>query len=467
MDIHRAHRIVDPRGGIRRHREWRAGRLGQLGNSLSAGGISGVGAVDNAKVVATNGGPVVFWRDLSSGTPHLFVERFDGTNWVAVSTGSASGQGISGATPVASNYAIASDGTRLAAAFVQPAATGDTIQVVEFSAGTWQALADPVNNPVLSGFSEAPSLAYSGGSLFLAWVQRDPSTGYDPHIFVASEQGGVWTPAGSGAASGLGVSSGDIVSGQPELAASGSTLRLVWAATIKTASGLDDMLRTLSWNGTAFVADRPTDITGTGIGDLHGAPKLALTVDPSGRAWLATDTPGGTGFSVRAGTTAAAHVFVADAAHSIQSILTGGTNTGRRPHPGHGHHLRYRPDARRLCQRHRHRGLDGVSLRSRHSDQRRERRHNSKSRHCGPVRLPARIRCSLAENTFHSHVTICQRHRRSSFATTSSLGPTRVSWLQAPRLVKSAKMFSWARTRIWCSTRLLPARSPETTFRAR
>ena len=296
-----------------------------LGNSLSAGGISGIGNVDDAKVVATAAGPVVFWRDLSSATPHLFAEQFDGTNWVTVGTGSASGQGISGTTPVAANYAIASDGTKLAAAFVRPSASGDTIEVVEYSAGTWQTLADPISSPLQSGFSEAPSLAYAGGSLFLAWVQRDPTTGYDPHIFVASEQGGVWTPAGNGAASGLGVSTGDIVSGTPELAASGSTVRLVWTATIRTATGLDDVLRTLSWNGTAFVADRPTDITGTGIGDLHGAPEsLALTLDPSGRAWLASETPGGTGFSVRAGTTSAAHVFVADATHSIQSILSGG-----------------------------------------------------------------------------------------------------------------------------------------------
>jgi hypothetical protein len=118
-----------------------------FGSSMGPTGISGIGNVDNAKVVATSSGPVVFWRDLSSGTPHLFAARFDGTNWIPVSAGSESGQGISGATPVASNYAVASDGTRLAAAFVQPGAEGDSIQVVEFSAGTWQALANPDSNP--------------------------------------------------------------------------------------------------------------------------------------------------------------------------------------------------------------------------------------------------------------------------------------------------------------------------------
>jgi Ca2+-binding RTX toxin-like protein len=297
---------------------------GGFGNSMGPTGISGIGNVDDAKVVSTSSGPVVFWRDLSSATPHLFAARWNGSSWVEVSAGSASGQGVSGATAVASNYAVASDVTKLAAAFVQPGVHGDTIQVVEYSGGTWQALPNPDSNPQVPGFSEAPSLAYAGGKLFLAWAQRDVTTAYYPHIFVASEQGGVWTPAGSGAASGLGVSSADIVSGMPELAASGSTLRLVWAATIETPSGLDDVLRTLSWNGTAFAADRPTDISGVGIGDLRGAPQsLALTIDPAGRAWLASETPGGTGFSVRAGTTSAAHVFVADATHSIASILSG------------------------------------------------------------------------------------------------------------------------------------------------
>ena len=231
--------------------------------SLSASGISGIGAVDNAKIVVTNSGPVVFWRDLSTAVPHLYAERFDGTNWVPVSTGSASGAGISGTTPVASDYSVASDGVRLAAAWTQLTTTGDVLQVTEFSNGSWQALPNP--NPPLyqSSFSQSPSLAYSGGKLFLAWVQRDPSTVYDPHIFVASEQGGVWTAAGTGAASGFGVSANDLVSGLPQLAASGTTLRLAWIATNETSAGPDSVLRTLSWNGTSFVADQPSDITGT------------------------------------------------------------------------------------------------------------------------------------------------------------------------------------------------------------
>jgi Malectin domain/Right handed beta helix region/Periplasmic copper-binding protein (NosD) len=185
-------------------------------------------------------------------------------------------------------------------------------------------------------------------------------------------------------------------------------LRVVWAATVKTASGgLDDVLRTLSWNGTAFVADQPTDLTGTGIGDLHGAPlRLALTLDPSGRAWLASDTPGGTGFSVRAGATPAAHVFVADATHTIQSILSGGAITAgdlilvaatttdtdiTLGAPASGIAI-VGLDGVSFAHGFAINGANGVTIRNLDI--------------AGAVSVTGASGVSLAENTFHSHVTI-------------------------------------------------------------
>lgn len=305
-----------------------AGGWISLGTSDTAAGLSGIGAVDNAHVLATGTGPVVVWRDLSGATPHLYAERFDGANWVGLGAGSASGNGIAGTLAVPSDYAVASDGTRVAVAFSVATPIGSALQVFEYSGASWQALASPnaADTPTDSSSSTSPSLAYQGGKLFLAWTQHDQSTGYLPRIFVKSESAGVWTSAGAGAASGSGVAAGDSVAGQPLLVGSGSTLRLVWTATVDTASGEANYLHTLSWNGTAFAADRPSDITGTGIGQLAAPARSAsLALDPSGRPYLATDTTGGNGVTVRAGLTSAAHVFIANSQTSIASILGNGT----------------------------------------------------------------------------------------------------------------------------------------------
>ena len=311
-----------------------------FGNSLSAGGISSVGVVDNAQIVATNSGPVVFWRDLSSGVPHLFAKRFDGTNWVEVSTGSASGQGISGVNPVASDYAVATDGVRLAASWSNVTATGDSLQVSRiFQRQLANACRSERRRTGLSiELQQSPSLAYSGGQLFVAWVQRDPSTGFDPHIFVKSEQGGsAWTAAGAGAASGPGISAGDVVAGTPKLAAAGSSLRLVWTATVETASGPDAMLRTLSWNGSSFAADRPTDISGTGIGDLHGTPTQHFACDRSGRAGVACKRhtrrfrDRGPRRPVCGGACVCCGLYTQYPVVSVRR-----PDPGRRSHPGHG-----------------------------------------------------------------------------------------------------------------------------------
>ena len=279
------------------------------------------------RVLVTASGPVVVWRDMSGATPHLFARRFDGANWVELGTGSASGNGVAGTLAVPSDYTVATDGTRVALAFSVTTSIGSALQVFEYSGASWQALASPnaADTPTNSSSSTSPGLAYSGGKLFIAWTQHDQSTGYLSRIFVKSESAGVWTAAGAGAASGTGIAPGDAMAGQPILAASGSALRLVWSATVDVASGESHYLRSLSWNGTAFVADKPSDISGTGIGQLSGlARTAALALDSSGRPYLATDTTGSGGLTVRAGLTSAAHVFVADAQTSIASILSGG-----------------------------------------------------------------------------------------------------------------------------------------------
>ena len=303
-----------------------------LGNSYSASGISGVGDFDNAQIVATSSGPVVTWRNLTGTTPSLYALTFNGTNWVDLGAGSASGSGIAGSAGVKPGYSLATDGSRVAVAFSVTTSYGTALQVLQYSAGTWQALASP--NPAVgatgnNSFSTSPSLAYFGGSLFIAWTQQDPTTLYLPRIYVEMETGGVWSAAGAGAASNFGLTGTDQTSGQPVLAASGSTLTLVWVSSVDTTvggtGGQTENLRTLTWNGSGFAAVQPTDVTGTGIGQIAGLQRsLALSLDPSGRPWLAVETTGDTGLTVLAGQTSATQMFVANGQTTIASILASG-----------------------------------------------------------------------------------------------------------------------------------------------
>ena len=54
-----------------------------LGNSLSAGGISGTGKASNAQILLVNGEPTVVWLDTSGGVANIYAARFNGTAWVA------------------------------------------------------------------------------------------------------------------------------------------------------------------------------------------------------------------------------------------------------------------------------------------------------------------------------------------------------------------------------------------------
>ena len=60
-----------------------------LGGSYAAGGVSGVGDYDDARIVATTSGPVVTWRNLTSASASLEALRFNGTSWINLGASSS------------------------------------------------------------------------------------------------------------------------------------------------------------------------------------------------------------------------------------------------------------------------------------------------------------------------------------------------------------------------------------------
>src|SRR5205807_1083371 len=119
--------------------------------------------------------------------------------------------------------------------------------------------------------SGAPTLAYFNGSLFAAW--QDSASGHLA-IYAARYDGTAWTPAGSRAMTGAGISSVDGEATQPRLAAGGGRLYLLWAHNrFYNNAGVTSALYARRWDGAKFGEELPGEaarrgISDTGVGSL-------------------------------------------------------------------------------------------------------------------------------------------------------------------------------------------------------
>ena len=248
---------------------------------------------------------------------------FNGTSWVALGSSSL----VAGSSGVTSNYALATDGTHVAVAFSTATSYGSVLTILQSSGGAFSALPSPIKTPVVAGdnsFSTAPTLAYSGGALFVAWVQEDPTTLYLPRVYASSLQR---RRVGGG-----GKRSGERL--RPYAAIhrlrSAEARRRRRQADARLGGDRADLGRpdpepmSMTWNKTKFAAVQPPIVTGTGIGEISTrARTLELTLDPNGRPWLAVDTTDGTGLQIYAGEAPSTY-FVAGPQHTIASILASG-----------------------------------------------------------------------------------------------------------------------------------------------
>ena len=275
-----------------------AGGWVALANSLSPGGISGTGVADYAQIVETTAGPVVAYQDRSSGKANVYVEQFTGGKWTALGSGAASGTGVSGSSTDVQGLTIATDGTNVAVAWTETVGATSQIYLREYSGGTWNAIGGSASGNGISnatGRAVAPTLAFNQGTLFVAW--QDNSSGAD-EIYAAMYNGTKWVAAGTGAASGGGVSNTDGMAATPKLAASDGNLYLLWLDNrILNFSGNTIAPYVKQWNGSTFVEDVVGDSSYRGIGNAIGAPMTpALAVDPNGNPFVVwEDTSSGAG----------------------------------------------------------------------------------------------------------------------------------------------------------------------------
>jgi hypothetical protein len=212
-------------------RRWQGASWSGVGGSDQTGGISN-NSGDSGRpslVVTAQGQPYVGWTDASTGDTEVYVRRLAGSIWAEVGMGSATGGGIT-------DNAGASRGPSLAAnsqghVFVAyPDNTNGPfdVMVLRWDGGAWSYLGGNAGGVSQTpGDAFTPDMAVSGGDVpFVTWFDNSPGK---PEIYVRRWNGAVWEEAGTGAATGGGVSSSQGSSAHAAITVSGNnTPFIVW-----------------------------------------------------------------------------------------------------------------------------------------------------------------------------------------------------------------------------------------------
>ncbi len=199
------------------------GTFSAIGNgSASGAGISSNTTSSTQPRVALDAAelPVVVWAENTGGSGgdySTYVKRFDGTAWVEVSTGSASGTGLSGAD-YAFEPVIATRGTELVVAWTVSNA-GNSIHVRRFDGTSFVDVGPGASAPLgVTGnaASREPRIAIDpAGRVVLAY--SDWTSGY-PQIHVRRFDGTGWAEVGAGSATAGGISDSWWMAHEPTLA---------------------------------------------------------------------------------------------------------------------------------------------------------------------------------------------------------------------------------------------------------
>ncbi|MCA9061773.1 MAG: right-handed parallel beta-helix repeat-containing protein, partial [Planctomycetaceae bacterium] len=306
----------DPTGGG----SWTA-----LGTSLDAGGLSNTGTADDAQIILTASGPVVAWRDTSSGISNILLLRFNGGVWSGLGGPAiAVGAGLTQSAFDIPEFAVATDGLHVAVAWTQPHATGSDIDLLEFDGTFWQEISGSISAGGVSrqsGHSSAPTAAYHNGSLFTAW-QSDASE--RPEIFGSyfATANGSWQAIGDPQ---VGISAAAGLSGTPQLAARGGSLVLVWTSdATANRSGSAVRIFAAGWDGSQFAPPFRSDGIDPGVGNTIVPESISLALDVTGRSTITWSAPGISGQQVflRSDfTPSAARIFRVSEPGTVQDIL--------------------------------------------------------------------------------------------------------------------------------------------------
>jgi len=273
-------------------KRWNGSAWVEMGTgSASGGGISKNNGTSRypSLAIGPDGKPVVAWHDDSSGNAEIYVKRWDGGAWVTMGANSASGGGISknNGASIFPSLAIDPDG-RPMVAWEDDSSGNWEIYVKRWNGSAWEEMAGSASGGGISqnsGHSEDPSLAIGpDGAPVIAW---DDSSSGNWEIYVKRWNGSAWVRMGANSAGGGGVSKNDGNSWYPSLAVAPDGLfALAWQ---DDSYGNWNIYMRL-WDGAAWVEVYPGSATGSGHTDFLAGSSLypSLAIGPNrllGLAW--------------------------------------------------------------------------------------------------------------------------------------------------------------------------------------
>jgi hypothetical protein len=274
-------------------RRWDGTSWVEMGSgSASGGGISNTGNYSENPSLAIGGDgiPVVAWPEDTTEDNEIYIRRWDGTSWVEMGSGSASGGGISNNDGPSSSpsLAIGPDGKPVVAWVDQ--SYPHEIYVRRWDGASWVEIgsgsASGGGISDTDGNSFGPSLAIApDGNPIVAWADGSGSDFGYPEIYVRRWDGTSWVEMGSGSASGGGISDNFVRSLYPSLAIGATGMPVVaWAD--DSAGNYQIYVR--RWDGTSWVEMGSGSASGGGISDSNGSSfEPSLAIDPDGTPVIA------------------------------------------------------------------------------------------------------------------------------------------------------------------------------------
>jgi len=231
-----------------------------IGTGSSTGsGISedSCGARDPDLALGQSGYPFVTWNDCSA----IYIKQWDGSTWIEVGPGSASGDGIgAGGSP---SLAVDQNGDPIVAW-----GANHEIYVKKWNGVEWVELDGSASGGGVSnssGSSQLPSIAVdSQGYPVVAW--KDATDG-DWEIYIKRWDGTNWAEIGTGSASSGGISDNSDISEGASLALDGNDYPVVaW----HDGPWGDRNIYIKRWDGSSWVEIGTESATGGGISNTDG-----------------------------------------------------------------------------------------------------------------------------------------------------------------------------------------------------
>ena len=241
-------------------------------------------ALDNS------GMPLLAWPQTVSGQSAVFVKKFDGTNWVEVGAGSASGSGVSNEEGSANFPVLITDKSARPVVFWIFNMRGVTgVHARVFDGTSWVEM--PAGSATGTGISQsansktAPSVAKDpAGNIYVAWAGAT-------NVFALKYDGANWVEVGAGSSTGTGISNSQSQGDRPAIAIGPKGgIYLAWIESMGIgSSGAKSEVYMKKFNGTAWVEVEAGSAKGGGISSNGGqAYFVSLAVDTLGNpvaAW--------------------------------------------------------------------------------------------------------------------------------------------------------------------------------------